>query len=191
MKNIQKAGNFAQLGDPVLRLQAKQVEIVDCIETRRVIQAMCTELAGSNGVGLAAPQIFASVKIIIIASRPSKRYPLAPDMEPVVMINPSFEIISAEIKKDWEGCLSIPGIRALVPRYSKIKISYSDEQGALQELIAEDFVARIFQHEFDHLNGLLYLDRVEDNKDIIAESEFQKIMALKVTGTCMKQLTDF
>jgi len=68
-----------------------------------------------------------------------------------------------------------------VARYSKIKISYSDEQGVLQELIAEDFVARVFQHEFDHLNGLLYLDRVEDNKDIIAESEFQKIMELKVT----------
>ncbi len=180
MKNIQKAGNFAQLGDPVLRLHAKQVKTIKSLKIHKVIKAMRNELMISNGVGLAAPQIFESVRIIIIASRPSKRYPLAPDMEPVVMINPSFEIISAEIKKDWEGCLSIPSIRALVPRYSKIKISYSDEQGALQELIAEDFVARIFQHEFDHLNGLLYLDRVEDNKDIIAESEFQKIMELKV-----------
>ncbi len=180
MKNIQKKDNFAQLGEPVLRLQAKQVEIIN-LNIHNVIKVMRSKLLASNGVGLAAPQIFESVKIIIIASRPSKRYPLAPDMEPVVMINPSFESISAKIKKDWEGCLSIPGIRALVPRYSKIKISYSDEQGALQELIAEDFVARVFQHEFDHLNGLLYLDRVEDNQDIIAESEFQKIMELKVT----------
>ncbi len=180
MKNIQKAGNFAQLGDSVLRLHAKQVKTINSLKIKKVIKTMRNELMTSNGVGLAAPQIFESVRIIIIASRPSKRYPLAPDMEPVVMINPGFEVISAEIKKDWEGCLSIPGIRALVPRYSEIKISFFDEQGAQQELIAEDFVARIFQHEFDHLNGLLYLDRVEDNKDIIAESEFQKIMELKV-----------
>ncbi len=141
---------------------------------------MKTALAGSQGVGVAAPQLFESVCIIIIASHPSKRYPLAPKMKPVVMINPSFEVLSSSKKKDWEGCLSIPGIRALVPRYERIKIDYIDEQGVEQQLEAENFVARIFQHEYDHLNGLVYLDQVEDNKDIVTESEFQKMMTEQI-----------
>jgi len=176
MKKNQKVVGFAQLGDPVLRLQAEAVEVVDSLKVSNIIKSMRSELFNSNGVGLAAPQIFESICIVIIASRPSRRYPLAPEMDPVVMINPSFQIISNDTKKDWEGCLSVPGIRALVPRHTKIDISYLDEQGRKQQLIAEDFVARIFQHEFDHLKGLVYLDRVEDNTDIISESEFQKMM---------------
>ncbi len=176
MKKNQKVVGFAQLGDPVLRLHAETVEDINSLKISTIINTMRSELSNSNGVGLAAPQIFESVCIVIIASRPSRRYPLAPEMEAVVMINPSFKVISNDIKTDWEGCLSVPGIRALVPRYTKIDISYLDEQGKKKKLIAEDFVARIFQHEYDHLNGLVYLDRVEDNKDIISESEFQKMM---------------
>jgi len=176
MKKNQKVVGFAQLGDPVLRVQAEAVVDIDSLKVSELIKTMRSELFNSNGVGLAAPQIFESICIVIIASRPSRRYPLAPEMEPIIMINPSFEVISNDIKKDWEGCLSVPGIRALVPRHTKIDISYLDEQGRKQQLIAEDFVARIFQHEFDHLKGLVYLDRVEDNKDIISESEFQKMM---------------
>lgn len=175
-ENKQKYCSFAQLGHPILRMQADRVMDIDSVSTAKVIKTMQDALLNSNGVGLAAPQIFQSVCIIIVASRPSKRYPLAPQMEPVVMINPGFEVISKVINKDWEGCLSIPGIRARVPRYEKIKINYFDEQGISQELLAEGFVARVFQHEYDHLKGLVYLDRVEDNKDIISESEFQKIM---------------
>lgn len=180
MKNNKSIVKFAQLGDPVLRQQAKVVESVSSAGVIKIIEKMDIFLSNSNGVGLAAPQIFDSVRIVIIASRPSKRYPLAPEMEPVVMINPSFQALSQDKKKDWEGCLSIPEIRALVPRYKKIEISYSDQQGIEQKLIADDFVARIFQHEYDHLNGLVYLDRVEDNKDIISESEFQKLMESKL-----------
>ncbi len=179
MKNEQKVVGFAQLGDPVLRLQSVPVDEFNSTATLQVIKAMMTALSNSNGVGLAAPQIFESIRIIIIASRPSKRYPLAPEMEPVLMLNPSFEVVSQTTKKEWEGCLSIPGIRALVPRYEKIKINYFDQQGILHGLVAKDFVARIFQHEYDHLNGLVYLDRVENNKDIISEVEFQKMMDLE------------
>lgn len=176
VENIQKVERFAQLGDPVLRMQAALVDDINSATILHIIKLMRSELLDSNGVGLAAPQIFESVRIIIMASRPSKRYPLAPTMEPIVMINPSYEIVSNSMKKDWEGCLSIPNIRAMVPRYEKIKISYIDEQCTPQILSAEGFIARIFQHEYDHLNGLVYLDRVEDNKDIISEFEFQKIM---------------
>ena len=176
MKNSQKIAELAQLGDSVLRQQAQHVDDVTSTSILQIINMMSTALSNSNGVGLAAPQVFESVCIIIIASRPSKRYPFAPEMEPIVMINPGYEVLSQDKKKDWEGCLSIPGIRALVPRYEKIRISYVDQRGVQQELLAEDFVARIFQHEYDHLDGLVYLDRVEDNKDIITETEFQKLM---------------
>lgn len=180
MKKNKSVVKFAQLGDPVLRRQARVVESVFSTGIRDTIEKMRILLTNSNGVGLAAPQVFNSVRILIIASRPSKRYPLAPEMEPVIIINPSFQALSQNKKKDWEGCLSIPEIRALVPRYEKIEISYSDEQGIEQKLIVGDFVARIFQHEYDHLNGLVFLDRVEDNQDIISESEFQKMMESKL-----------
>jgi len=178
MKYSEKVEEFAQLGHSILRQHAHSIEVgdIDSPGIVKIIKTMSTTLLNSSGVGLAAPQIFESQCIIIIASRPSKRYPLAPEMQPVVMINPSFKAISQEIKKDWEGCLSIPGIRALVPRFEKIKINYFDQQGNQQVLLADGFVARIFQHEYDHLQGLVYLDRVEDNKDIISETEFQKMM---------------
>lgn len=172
---------IAQLGDPILRQQAQLVDDTQTEEIIDLVDRMLTLLSDSEGVGIAAPQIFERFCIIIVASRPSKRYPLAPKMEPVVMINPTFEVLSQEVKKDWEGCLSVPGIRALVPRYIKIRISYIDRHGNLQKMIAEEFVARIFQHEYDHLHGLVYLDRVKNNRDIVSEQEFQKIVALKST----------
>ena len=92
------------------------------------------------------------------------------------MINPAFQALSDTTEKDWEGCLSIPGIRALVPRYKDIQITYSNEQGTVVEAKLEGFVARVFQHEFDHLEGKVYLDRVENNRDIVAESEYFKMV---------------
>jgi peptide deformylase len=78
------------------------------------------------------------------------------------------------LHKDWEGCLSVPGIRALVPRHKAIKVNFQDSKGDYLELSLHDFPARVFQHEFDHLQGMVYLDRVENNRDIVAESEFFK-----------------
>lgn len=171
---------IAQLGDQVLRLQAEAVADVHDAEIRQIIEAMQATLATTSGVGIAAPQISKSKQIIIIASRPTTRYPLAPVMEPTVMINPDFQALSETQEKDWEGCLSIPGIRALVPRYQEIMIRYTDQQGGLVETQLSGFVARIFQHEFDHLDGKTYLDRVENNMDIFAESEFVKLINSKV-----------
>lgn len=173
---MNKIFEIAQLGNPVLRQQAKKVMDISAADIVRIIDDMLYTLSETNGVGLAAPQVSISERIVIIASRPSKRYPMAPEMKPIVMINPEFEILSENTQKDWEGCLSIPEIRALVPRYTKIKIRYSDRNGESKELLADDFIARVFQHEYDHLNGLVYLDRVDDNRDIISESEFQKMM---------------
>jgi peptide deformylase len=168
MANISE---IAQLGAKVLRLKAKAVTDLQSAEIQQIIETMRDTLATTQGVGIAAPQISESKRIIIIASRPTARYPSAPLMEPTVMINPAFQTLSDCREKDWEGCLSIPGIRALVPRYKEILINYTNQQGVLVEDKMEGFVARVFQHEFDHLEGIVYLDRVEDNRDIFAESE--------------------
>jgi peptide deformylase len=172
MTNISE---IAQLGAKVLRLQAQAVTDSRSAEIQRIIETMQDTLSTTQGVGIAAPQISISKRIIIIASRPTPRYPSAPLMEPTVMINPAFQTLSDTREKDWEGCLSIPGIRALVPRYIEILINYTNQQGILVEARLEGFVARIFQHEFDHLQGKVYLDRVEDNRDIFAESEYLKM----------------
>jgi len=167
---------IAQLGAKVLRQMAEFVPDVHALEIRRIIEALQTTLASTQGVGIAAPQIGESTRIIIVASRPTARYPQAPQMAPTVMINPSFQACSENKQKDWEGCLSIPGIRALVPRYTEIRVQYTDEQGELIDLKLDGFIARVFQHEVDHLEGRVYLDRVEDNRDIVAESEYLKLI---------------
>jgi len=167
---------IAQLGAKVLHLQAKQVQDIHAPEMQAIVSDMFTTLADTNGVGIAAPQISESWRMMIIASGPSERYPYAPEMEPVLMINPGFEPLGETREKDWEGCLSIPGIRAKVPRYTDIKVTYTSIEG--QEITQKftGFIARVFQHEYDHLNGLVYLDRVENNRDIISEVEFAKLM---------------
>lgn len=173
---------IAQLGAEVLRLHAKEVQDVHSLEIQEIVGDMFTTLADTNGVGLAAPQISASWRLMIIASRPSERYPYAPEMEPVLMINPEFSALGDTKEKDWEGCLSIPGIRAKVSRYTRIKVQYTNTAGESISQVFEDFLARVFQHEYDHLDGVVYLDRVENNRDIIAEAEFAKLMVSSGKG---------
>lgn len=176
-----------QLGAPVLRQVAAAVDDVSAAPIRDIAKALLTTLASTEGVGLAAPQIGESVRMMVVASRPTPRYPAAPSMAPTLMINPSFEALSTEKEMGWEGCLSIPGIRAEVPRYSKISVSYRDLAGDIRQLELEGFVARVFQHEYDHLEGLVYLDRVEDNRSIISEQEFQKtVVGRQITRTRSK-----
>ncbi len=177
-----KPCEIAQLGAKVLRQQAEFVDQINSPEICQIIGAMQSALAATQGVGLAAPQISQLKRIIIVASRPTTRYPNAPLMNPTVMINPVFKALSYTKEKDWEGCLSIPGIRALVPRYKTILVHYTDEQGRPIKQKLEDFVARVFQHEADHLEGKVYLDRIESTADIISESEYCKLFtAAKLT----------
>jgi peptide deformylase len=166
---------IVQLGAPVLRQTSESVEQVRSPEIRQIIHDMINTLTSTEGVGLAAPQISHLKRIIIVGSRPTARYPHAPLMTPTVMINPSFEPLSGAMEKDWEGCLSIPGIRAQVPRHKIIKAHFTDRYGNQVEQVYEDFIARVYQHEADHLDGKVYLDRVESSLDIISESEYMKL----------------
>jgi peptide deformylase len=169
------AREIIQLGNPLLRRISEDVTDVQSAETKALIADMQTTLAGTQGVGIAAPQIGEAKRIIIIASRPTPRYPNAPDMHPTVMINPKFAPVMNIKEKDWEGCLSIPGIRARVPRFTHIKIDYLDETGSKMTNELSDFIARVFQHEYDHLEGRVYLDSIETTYDIMTEMEYRKL----------------
>ena len=168
---------IAQLGAYILRQHAQRVDDFSCPKFLTLLDTLQAIMMESNGVGIAAPQIGESWQIIVVASRPTARYPHAPDMSPMIMVNPSYQVLNASMHKDWEGCLSVPGIRALVPRYQSIKVNYQNDSGQSCQLMLDDFPARVFQHEYDHLQGLVYLDRVETNRDIVSESEFFKRIA--------------
>lgn len=164
----------SQLGNPILRRQARPIQNVRDERIQKLIDDLIATAISVNGVGIAAPQVSQSIRLFIVASRPSPRYPHAPTMEPTAMIDPKIVSHSAEIVKDWEGCLSIPGIRALVPRYQAIEVEYTSRDGELHRRELTDFVARIFQHEYDHLDGIVFLDRVENTGDMMTEQEYQQ-----------------
>ncbi|HEY9628387.1 MAG TPA: peptide deformylase [Coleofasciculaceae cyanobacterium] len=165
---------ISQLGDPALRQIAQPIDNIHDEGVQRLVNSLMTTLVSSNGVGIAAPQVAVSYQLLIVASRPNLRYPNAPKMSPTVMINPRLLSHSQETVKDWEGCLSIPGIRGLVPRYLSIDVEYTTLEGTIQQQTLTDFVARIFQHEFDHLSGLVFLDRIESTQDLVTEQEYLK-----------------
>ncbi|MEA5572081.1 peptide deformylase [Calothrix sp. UHCC 0171] len=171
--------SIIKLGNPILRQSSSLIENIQDEQTQCLIDNLIMTVANANGVGIAAPQVSISQRLFIVASRPNPRYPNAPEMEPTVMINPKIVENSTEIVKDWEGCLSIPGIRGLVPRYHWINVEYTDRNGELKDNMLVDFVARIFQHECDHLDGVVFLDRVESSQDLISEEEYQRLQNLK------------
>jgi peptide deformylase len=165
---------IALLGHPVLRQRAELVALPVSESHREVAADLLATLREADGVGIAAPQVYESSRIFVVASRPNPRYPKAPVMEPEVVINPTILEMSEEIVKDWEGCLSIPGIRGCVPRHRSIRVTYRTLSGEEVEKSFTDFVARVFQHEYDHLEGIVFFDRLETPRDIMTEKEFQK-----------------
>ena len=124
----------------------------------------------ANGIGIAAPQVFDPRAVMIIASRKNPRYPDAPDMSPLLMINPQITEHSETQVSGWEGCLSVPGLRGNIKRYTWVKVKFINRLGEEVSQVFEGFVARIFQHEFDHLIGKTWLDQVESTADIMAET---------------------
>jgi peptide deformylase len=163
-----------QLGNPTLRQKAAWVDNIQDEQIQKLIDDLIDTVGKANGVGIAAPQVAESYRLFIVASRPNPRYPNAPEMEPTAMINPRITAHSTEVVKGWEGCLSVPGIRGLVPRYQSIEVEYTDRYGNLQKQELTDFVARIFQHEYDHLDGIVFVDRLENTLDMITEQEYQQ-----------------
>ncbi|MBJ9986396.1 peptide deformylase [Acinetobacter sp. S40] len=152
----------AQRGEAVLTIQAASVADSEFNSEwlMQLAAAMHNTMLQRNGVGIAAPQVYISKRIIIVASRPNLRYPDAPEMDAVVMVNPEILEFSHETCLGEEGCLSVPNARGEVERAYSVKVRYQSLQGEWYETNYAGFPARIVQHEVDHLNGILFVERV-------------------------------
>lgn len=179
MKKAGKLLQVAQLGHKVLRKKSAIVKDIDNKEIQGLVDDLVATVMDVDGVGIAAPQVFQPIRLFIVASHPNPRYPHAPKMKPTAVINPKIVSLSKDTAKDWEGCLSIPGIRALVPRSKMIEVQYTTRDGKQVRKTYKDFIARIFQHEYDHLEGVMFLDRIETTKDVISEKEYQRLIKKK------------
>ena len=166
---------IAQLGQPVLRGTMEHVADPSTPSVQSLIDDMLATVMDANGVGLAAPQVYEPISLFILASRPNQRYPHAPVMEPLAIINPEILWKSDEKEQGWEGCLSIPGLRGLVPRHQRIGVRYLTRNNMMCEVEYTDFLARVFQHEYDHIQGIVFIDRVASTLDLMTEQEYLRM----------------
>ncbi len=146
----------------MLREKAKPVEAFGTPELRQLLEDMKETMAAKNGAGLAAPQIGVSQRLVIFGVDHNPRYPDAEEVPFTVLVNPKLVMLTREVEEDWEGCLSVPGMRGVVPRYTKLRYSGFDIEGNPIERVAEGFHARVVQHECDQLDGILYPQRMTD-----------------------------
>ena len=151
-----------RMGHPVLRERAKPVEKLGTPELLALVADMKDTMAAKNGAGLAAPQIGVGQRVVIFGVTQNPRYPDAEEVPFTVLVNPKIVLLTREVEEGWEGCLSVPGMRGVVPRYTKLRYSGFDEHGNPIEREAEGFHARVVQHECDHLDGILYPQRMTD-----------------------------
>jgi len=151
-----------KMGDPRLLRVAQPVQTFDTPELHALIADMFETMEAANGAGLAAPQIGVDLQLVIFGFSKSERYPDAPPVPRTVLLNPVITPLSDALEDGWEGCLSVPGLRGVVPRWSRIRYSGFDPRGAAIVREVEGFHARVVQHECDHLIGKLYPMRVRD-----------------------------
>lgn len=154
--------SILRIGDPRLREVSAPVELFDTAELHALIEDMFDTMEAADGAGLAAPQIGEQRRIMIFGVERNPRYPDVEEVPMTVLINPEYSVISDEVLGFWEGCLSVPGMRGYVERPARIKYRGYDQFGMLIEREAEGFHAIVFQHEVDHLDGILYPDRISD-----------------------------
>jgi len=150
------------MGDPILYQVARPVEEFNSPELQTLLTDMFDTMEALDGAGLAAPQIGVSLRVVIFGVESNPRYPEAEAVPTTVLINPEIEVLDETTEEGWEGCLSVPGLRGLVPRHLKIRYRGVDQYGHSIERTASGFHARVVQHEVDHLDGVLYPMRISD-----------------------------
>lgn len=153
-----------RIGDPRLLHTASEVSKFNTPELDALIEDMFDTMAAENGAGLAAPQIGVGLRVVIFGVDSNPRYPEAASIAKTILINPTITNLSDEKEEGWEGCLSVPGMRGVVSRYTQIRYTGFDAAGASIEVNAEGFHARVVQHECDHLDGIIYTHRLSDPK---------------------------
>jgi peptide deformylase len=151
-----------KMGDPRLLRVAQPVRAFDTPELHALVADMFDTMEAARGAGLAAPQIGVDLQLVIFGFSHSERYPEAPPVPRTVLLNPEITPLDDALEEGWEGCLSVPGLRGVVPRHARIRYRGFDLQGRLLEREAEGFHARVVQHECDHLIGRLYPTRMTD-----------------------------
>jgi peptide deformylase len=168
--------NVLRLGNPILRQKAEPVSLEELAQGafQRFIRDLVDTMREYDGVGLAAPQVGESIRVAVVESEDNLRYPGSPDIPLLILINPVVRPLSQKKVSGWEGCLSVPGLRGMVPRYQEIAVDAYNANGRPLEFEARDFFAVVIQHEVDHLDGIVYVDRIEDMKTLSYLEEFQK-----------------
>jgi len=154
-----------KMGDPRLLQRSQEVTALGTAELRQLIGDMFDTMDAADGAGLAAPQIGVPLRVVIFGSAdgtPNPRYPNEPPVPQTILVNPVLQPLGDEMEEGWEGCLSVPGLRGVVPRWRRLRYSGFDPDGQPIERTAEGFHARVVQHECDHLDGILYPMRVRD-----------------------------
>jgi peptide deformylase len=168
-----------RLGHPVLRRKAAPVPL-DAISTpdlQRLADDMIETMDEYAGVGIAAPQVHESLRLIVLRSAANPRYPDKPAVPLAVWFNPELTVLGSETEEDWEGCLSIPDLRGRVPRATHVRLVAYDREGRPQEVEATGWHARILQHECDHIDGRLFVDRMRDLSTLTHLAEFARFWA--------------
>ena len=166
----------ARLGHPIIRTQAQPVA-VDKIKThdfQKLLDDMVETMHEYIGVGLAGPQVHLPLQVAVLQVEGHPRYPDMPAVPLTYLINPVVTILETETVDDYEGCLSIPDFRGSVPRFKKLHVKALGRNAETLDFVAEDFHARVIQHETDHLKGEVYLDRMPDMKTLAHLAEFQR-----------------
>ena len=172
-----------KMGNPILREVSKPLlkEEIVSDQSKDLVKKMWEVMEQAGGIGLAAPQIGVLKQLAVIRlDSDSERYKNIEDSEEFVIFNPKLEVLDETKQGFWEGCLSVPGLRGYVERPRKLKINYLNEKAEEKEVIVEDFLATVFQHELDHLFGFLYVDRLKSVKDLIFENELNNIPQEKI-----------
>ncbi len=166
----------ARLGHPVLRRPSAPVPVeeIRSSETQQFIDDMVETMREYNGAGLAAPQVHVLKQICVIEVSGNPRYPEAPSIPLTVLVNPRVTPLTDEMENGWEGCLSVPDMRGMVPRLTAVLLQAYDREGQPVELVAKEFFARVIQHETDHLDGIVYLDRMQDFSTLTHLAEWNK-----------------
>ena len=168
--------SVVKLGNQQLPTPSTPVEHFGSSELFNLIQDMKDTMNEKGGIVIAAPQMGCNQRVVIFGFEKSERYPDEKPIPFTVLINPTIEVLSNEMTDGWEGCLSIPGLRGLVPRYLKIKYSGFDAQGNPFTRIAEGFHARVVQHECDHIDGVLFPHRIKDMRFFGFEDELKDVI---------------
>jgi peptide deformylase len=166
----------ARLGHPILRQVAEPVppEAIGSPQVQQLIDDMLETMDDHDGAGLAAPQVHVARRVVIYGVESNPRYPDAETVPLTVLVNPVVTPIGSEQEEDWEGCLSVPDLRGMVPRYRRVRVDAYGRDGGSLRFTAENFHARVVQHECDHLDGTVYLDRMRSMATLTFLPEFHR-----------------